>query len=491
MIINNLVTQYLKEGQRTLRIILLLILFSIVNMFAQNQSNIWYCGNGLGLDFNENCDPIVRTDGSLFGNEGCATISDKTTGELLFYTNSEAVWDANHDLMENGDMIPFGRSTTQVMIIQKPDFDSIYYIITADKKASGDGYLLHEIDMSLNNGLGGIAFKDSLFFPSPCTEKITAIKHENGIDIWLIGHQFSTNAFMAFLVTNAGIAPAVYSLIGKAHNDSIDDAIGEMKASPNGEKLAVVTYVSPNIELFDFNNATGEISNLITLTELGGFLSGFSLLYGLSFSSDNSKLYASVGISDDTPAKIIQYDISSNDSITINASRVDVFTTDTTNIGSLKLGPNRKIYVAKPSSSGGFNEYLGIINSPDSSGLQCNYIDKGLYCNGKYAFFGLNNSIEHDEFCDVVTGNTNIENHQNITFAPNPFNERTILKADVAIKNAQLLLFDNSGKLLRSYKSLNGYQFEVLRGELTSGLYFYSLTESNKLIQSEKFIIID
>ena len=47
---------------------------------SQKQANIWYFGNGGGLDFNNQCNPLVLTDGAIQGYEGCATISDKNTG---------------------------------------------------------------------------------------------------------------------------------------------------------------------------------------------------------------------------------------------------------------------------------------------------------------------------------------------------------------------------------------------------------------------------
>jgi hypothetical protein len=109
------------------------------------------------------------------------------------------------------------------------------------------------------------------------------------------------------------------------------DAIGEMKASPNGGKLSVVTFNSPHIELFDFNNSTGQVSNLVTIPEIGGSdsLGNACGLYGLSFSSDNSKLYVSQwqSINAGVSAKIIQFDISSNDSLNIINSRVNVYIT--------------------------------------------------------------------------------------------------------------------------------------------------------------------
>ena len=48
-----------------------------------------------------------------------------------------------------------------------------------------------------------MAFKDSILYPSPVTEKLAAIRHSNGIDIWIIGHEYNSNKYLSFLVTAA------------------------------------------------------------------------------------------------------------------------------------------------------------------------------------------------------------------------------------------------------------------------------------------------
>jgi hypothetical protein len=383
---------------RFLTIALLFLSFSAV---AQKQANVWYFGNdGAGLDFN-NCGPAVLTDGKIDGFEGVTTISDKNTGQVLFCTNSDRAWDRNGDTIPNSHFVDNGSTITQVLVIEQPGSDSLYYIITSEVQAfSGEGYRFHAVDMSLNGGLGGIAFKDSVLYPSPVTEKLTAIKHANGTDIWIVGHEYNSNKFLAFLVTSAGIDTSpVVSSIGKVVSDPSNlDPIGEIKASPDGSKLAMVTLFHPDIELYDFDNATGQLSNLITLPEPGAYngMGSSSGLYGLSFSSSSKMLYASEWVSPPgVDGKLIQYDISSNDSATINNSRVNIFTSASKSLYSLKLAPDRKIYVAQNVVSG----YLGVINDPDSPGMSCNYIDSGIYLNGKHSGWGLNNLMEYGTYC--------------------------------------------------------------------------------------------
>ncbi len=474
--------------------LLLAIFVLLLNLsYGQNEANIWYFGNGAGLDFNNGCTPTVLTDGAINGFEGCATISDKRSGQLLFYTNSAFVWNRNHNLMPNGNLITNGNTISQVTIVQKPGFDLVYYIVTSEVQGfSGQGYRFHEVDMSLNAGLGGLTFKDSLLYPTPVTEKIIPIRHANGTDIWLVGHRYNSNQFLSFLLTSSGInTTPVISALGKVHFDnSFTDAVGEMKASPNASKLALVTLVKPNIELFDFDNSTGQVSNLITIPEAGAYdsLGNASGLYGLSFSPDNSKLYVSQWLSPSAGvlAKIIQFDISSNDSALINNSRVYVFTSSTKNLYSLKLAPDRKIYVGQNQS----NPYLGVINYPDSSGSNCDYTDLGIYLNGKFSSWGLNNLMEYGDYCNIVSNHEKIEDYK-LTFSPNPFSAQTLIETNIPLNNATLTILNSIGQTVAQIKNINGQTISFSRGDLASGLYFAKLTEDSKTVAITEIIIVD
>lgn len=468
---------------------LILSIFVLTQTFSysQKQANVWYFGNGAGLDFNDGCNPTVLTDGAINGFEGCASISDKYSGQVLFYTNSAFVWNRNHNVMPNGNLISNGNTISQVTIIQKPGFDSIYYIITAEiQGSSGQGYRFHQVDMSLNGGLGGLTFKDSLLYFSPVTEKIIPVQHYNGTDIWLIGHRYNSNEFLAFLLSSTGISTTpVISAIGKVHFDnSTADAVGELKASPNSSKLAVVTLVNPNIELFDFDNSTGMVSNLITIPENGGFNAqgNASGLYGLSFSPDNSKLYASQWLSPSAgiSAKIIQYDISSNDSAMIQQSRVNIFTSTSKNLYCLKLAPDRKIYVGQNQSS----PFLGVINDPDSSGLSCNYIDQGIYLNGKTSSWGLNNLMEYASYCEVVSNNHLLEEHE-VKLYPNPISTHINIQIPDD-EELTIILLDLLGQKILEQRFTKSVTIDT--EHISAGVYIYQLLNNSVRIENGRIL---
>jgi hypothetical protein len=466
-----------------------------ISLCAQKQGNIWYFGNsGAGLDFNDGCDPTVLTDGGTFaGFEGCATISDNLSGQLQFYTNSENVWNRNHQVIPNSDLIPSGSSITQVLIVRKPGSTSAYYIITCEVQgSSGEGLRFHGVDMNMNAGLGGMAFKDSSLFAAPVTEKITAVRHSNGVDLWLIAHQYNSTNYLCFLLNSSGIQTTpVISSIGKVHYNSLGfDAIGELKASPDGTRLAAVTMNKPNIELFGFNASTGQISNLITLPENGGYsVSGNSSgIYGLSFSPNSKMLYVSkwIGAAPGIPTQIIQYNVSSNDSATINNTRVNVYSTMVKNLYSLQLAPNKKIYVAQNQAS----MYLGVIHYPDSSGLSCMYVDNGIYLNGSTSGWGLNNLMEYGNYCESPSiGMNETQKSAKLSIRPNPFSEYTDLHFDQAESNVKVILSDVRGRVLRSLDHISGTQLRIEKQDLVSGFYFLQVYRGKELIAMEKLII--
>src|SRR5690606_40020309 len=104
---------------------------------------------------------------------------------------------------------------THGITVPLPGSDSLWYIFHPDQFHSGDpgrdtiGALYFSIvDMSLNSGLGGVVMKNQLLL-LPSTEKVTAVRHCNGVDWWIVGHEATpqgSNRFFSFLLSSAGIS---------------------------------------------------------------------------------------------------------------------------------------------------------------------------------------------------------------------------------------------------------------------------------------------
>ena len=370
------------------------ILFSFLNLHAQKETWHWYFGNKAGIDFSSGS-PIADTNGNLIALEGVSSISD-TAGNLLFYTNGMDVWNKTHQIMDNGSGLMGHQSSTQSSIVVKqPDNDSIYYIFTLDAKESYDnlthkGFRYSIVNTKLNSGLGKVILKN-IWIADSTSEHITAIKHCNRKDMWLVVANAYNNKYRSFLLSSTGLNTAPFiSPIGVFPINLISSR-GYMKASPNGEKIAITHNIninSLNLELFDFDNSTGILSTPIAVMfdNLNSVERG---AYGVEFSPNQKYLYVSYWSEGMANGYIYQYDISFNDSASISQSAVQLYWNQTVNTnlppsGALQLASDKKIYIAFKNYS-----YIGVINAPDSAGFACNFVKNGVFLNGKASGYGL------------------------------------------------------------------------------------------------------
>ena len=355
--------------------------------YGQNEGNVWYFGSKAGISFNGSA-PKPLTDGALSTLEGCATISDKK-GNLLFYTDGVKVFNRNHKTMPNGTNLAGDPSSTQSgIIVPKPLYPNIYYVFTVDKEAQPKGLQYSEIDMTMDGGLGDVKVKNQPVL-SPVAEKLTAVQHENKIDIWVICHEWKSDVFLAYLVTENGVsATPVKSKIGTVHTGNTLNTIGYLKVSPGGNKLAsVIKSTDGAVELFDFDNRTGTITSAKHLGNYGN-------PYGVEFSPDNSKLY----ITCYTKQELLQFDISAGNAADIAATKTLIHTSVNT-ISALQLAPDGKIYVSRNGSS-----KMGVIKNPNLKGINCNYADEGFSLGTRTCNAGLPTFIQ--SFFTPVTGFT-------------------------------------------------------------------------------------
>ncbi|MBL7931570.1 MAG: hypothetical protein JNL60_06705, partial [Bacteroidia bacterium] len=337
------------------------LMLYLADVRAQNQCAQWYFGQNGGLNFLTN--PPTSQTGSLITQEGCASVAN-AAGSLLFYTDGITIYDATHATMANGSGLWGHSSSTQAaVIVKQPGNSNIYFVFTTDAQGFSNGLCYSVVDMNLAAGLGSVTIKN-VQLTTPVSEKLASVRHCNGVDIWAVAHDYNSNVFRAYLVTSTGVnTTAVTSTVGS--NASI---AGAMKFSPNGQKLGMAIYPS-SYELFDFDASTGIVSNVISLTGMGG--------YGCEFSPDGTKLYGS------TPGKIGQWDICAGSATAIAASFYSV--TASSNWG-LQLGQDGYIYVSRLQTSS-----LGIIYSPNSLGSAMNYTDAALSISPNQCRLGLPN----------------------------------------------------------------------------------------------------
>jgi len=459
-------------------------------MLAQMHGHNWQFSDNKGLKF-DGCTPVVITGAcnSLAG-EGSSAVSDNS-GQLLFYTNSDKVWDKFHNVMPNGTIMNSSGSLSQVLIVKKPLSSSVYYIITTMIQGSGSSLRYHIVDMNLNSGLGDVLSANNTLNTATVTEQVAATYHSNGTDIWVMVHEYGTNNFLAYLVTASGIsASPVVSSIGPSHVacTSNFNARGEIKFSPNGAKLAfngngVGTNNATNILcILDFNTTNGILSNPLDLPFCRGE-------FGLSFSPDNTKLYGGTWKAFSFTAgsynHLYQFDLSSNTPSVIVNTRVILDSANNT-YGSIKIGPDGKVYVARSGTN-----YLGVINSPNFAGVACNYVANGINL-GSMCKFGLNNYIEYINYCnDMPTGTNDLSLYKSeVMVYPNPFSFTTIIESENSNNLLNdLVIYNINGQTVKTINNINSNKVEIKRENLLSGIYFYKITSKENVLYSGKLVI--
>jgi gliding motility-associated-like protein len=365
------------------RFIVILLSFIFQQSFGQ-QNNIWYFGKRAGLNFNAST-PVVLHNSIMDADEGSASICDNS-GNLLFYTNGVTVYNRNHQVMLNGSGLLGNLSAVQsAIIIPMPGTVSRYYIFTTDaiENNFANGYNYSIVDMSRDNGKGEVVVKNVLLSAS-CTERMAAVRHADGLSVWLLTNERNSNVFKAWLVGCNGIqATAVTSAAGVVLNGYELMNTGMMKASPDGKQLCQTHFpffdegvVNANFfQLFDFDNLTGDISNARTITPPNvqitscEYSSNSKLLY---LSRPYDKAIDQVEATLATPAAIV-------------ASRISISTGNATFYG-IQLAPDQKIYLSQPAN------FLGAINNPNVKGSGCNFQKEQIDVNGStgsIAYAGL------------------------------------------------------------------------------------------------------
>jgi hypothetical protein len=267
-------------------------------------------------------------------------------------------------------------STQSAIIVPRPGTTTQYYIFTVDAYGWANKVRWTIVDMSLNGGIGGILslatknqkmpFAVGVSEPVAYAEKITAVPKSGGIGFWLIAHaaqETSTKGnFVVWDISCNGIGNGVYQAIGtpivsfgcSGPTCYDGNTLGYMKASRNNDKVACANQGQQFVEVFDFDNTKGILSNNCKSTNVFPGNSGNNgKPYGVEFSTTGRYVY----VSDYWGKSIYRYDLSTSNvsTATLSAPLVipvpisgnnDASTPTYYTIGALQMGPNGIMYGA-------------------------------------------------------------------------------------------------------------------------------------------------
>lgn len=469
-----------------------LLLFALcgTGLFAQHENDKWYFGNNAGLDFSSG-NPVSISGGQTSVYEGTAVASEETTGNLLFYTDGISVWNSNHQQMTNGFGLNGHTSSTQsALIVRKPSTNQYYIFTTGAAVGYFGGYnglCVSIVDMSLNSGLGDVTTKNQVLL-TQSTEKLVAVRHPHCDSYWVIAHGWNSDAFYTYPVSSLGIGSTIISNTGSIHQDvgsgNNSEAIGYMRASNNGTKLALTTFINMNtVELFDFNPQGGIVSNGVVIdTYPVSYNTG---PYGLCFSPDGTRLYVSNNSIANSNA-LYQYDLTLSSASAIGASQTLIASTSVTGLrySALQLGPDGKIYMAKYTSN-----TLDVINNPNALGAACGYVSGAIAFSSGSPSYGLPN------FAGTVCGKvsaieSNSDEQAGLHIFPNPGNEKITVSVPHfhAGDKPELIIYDIAGRIVFS-QVLNTAVTEIFTGFLSEGIYQCSVFSEGQIMGSGRLVI--
>lgn len=301
----------------------------------------------------------------------------------MFYTNGCAIVGASDEVLKNGDSLNLG-NVYDVKCAQEGYYTSGYQsvIVLPTPHSIDEYYLFHKkiiytynpfdikvdklyyskVNMGQNNSNGAVVEKNIEIMSDDISYgQLTAVKHANGKDWWLVTPKDDSNTFYFFLFTKDGIVDTLIQTIGTKPPVNASGGI-QMVFSPDGSKM-FRTNPQKAVMVYDFDRSLGQFTGFNTIeVDYKNYPDAVTTWCGVS---PNSRyLYVT------TALYVFQFDLWSAD---ISGSQQVVAEWDGfkdpigTTFGPCQLGPDCKMYIATIDS-----KYYHVINNPDEPGLACN-----------------------------------------------------------------------------------------------------------------------
>jgi hypothetical protein len=488
-----------------------LLFFDNNYVFGQGYNHVWLHGEVNILDtfttstkarmlINANNDTILGEQRIMPFSSTQATISDNTSN-FLFASNGCFIMDASGDTMQNGAglnpglfadsycfptsglpmsganlIIPYpGDSTKYVLIHQVGDFNN-------NLAASELFYTV--IDMTLNNGLGGVVpnQKNVIAFTGTMSWGLAACKHGNGRDWWIVAFEDNANIIHKCLFTNLGLTVYPAQIINNMPPPTYGNA-GQPCFSPDGTKLAYKqgrggTQAFHDVRIFSFDRCTGNLDSI------GYTIRNNDFGFGLSFSSSSQYLYYSSG------GKIYQIDtnnpnIASTDTMVALNDGYCYPPGGCTNFWLMYLAANGKIYI----TSGGGVIDLHQILYPDLPDTSCGVRQHSI----RMPCYTVRGGINHPNYylgadtastCDTLNVGLEERGHDfKFSLSPNPTSDGYIKLVYLLPqnKNGVFEIYNITGQLVFEMNLPPWSTLQFVRlPELSGGVYTCVVRSGNE-----------
>lgn len=443
-----------------------------------------------------------------------SNICDSVTGDIVLSTTGMILYNAQGDIIENGDhlqptkaynhnsppilpltqgslILPKGTNGEYYVFIPtvSDSLYDIYWTASNSIKAPFDLLQYNVVDMKLNGGSGKVVVKNKVLLQNIELSKVMmqACKHSNGRDWWLLKHGSGQNTIYRFLVTKDSIyGPYLQTFAQPIWGYS--DLHGQIAFSKDGKKYAAVMGSHSKLFMADFDRCSGELSNpkvfnipidSTTMPYWDNQHSFDSLGNGVCFSNNGNYLYLSKSFN------IYQFEYGQPDSSLAWYRVKHGF--DTTQMSfeyydQLYRAPNNRIYIGK---WGGSLTQFSTIDNPDNKGVACGFCRKCFRIDTAQG--GLTsppNMPDYDLGADMSSicwplANVDIQKEKVVVIYPNPASSFLIIESVSLNKQInELSIFNLLGEEVwsRKFKTTNSrYQIDV--SHFKKGIYLLKVNE--------------
>ncbi len=491
--------------------------FSVLSGFSQKEDYVWLLGDNFPpdsiaatslIDFNNVPleKKLLYEFVGFFGTN--ANISDPG-GNLLLYTNGVHLYNAQHEIVENGeefqpsDTWSFGYPAIQGgMLFPYPGHPGRFIFPLCDEvffqyngwTTVGCSPLTYSV-IDLNIGQGVVTEKKTALTTDTLQMgQLSGVQHGNGRDWWLVSAPTDgTNRFHKFLVSPEGITLHDVQYVGETFNPGL----GQVAVSPDGEMIAYYNWfgiigvdTDLSVDLYDFDRCSGQLSNHLQMVFEDDGATG-----GIAFSPNSKILYVSDRF------EIYQFDLEAPD---IMASRTVVAVQDgfldewgqPSTFSLMKLAPDGKIYIAATTLG---TRYMHVIEQPDLLGPACD-VQQHSFLLPTYN----NRSLPHHPVfrlgtvegspCDTIVYTATSETGDGPAFKVFPNPTSGTVSVEYALpsgQNAEWVLSDALGReVWREILPADTGSHSIVLVGMGEGLYIYRVVANGQWLAGGKLLLV-
>lgn len=473
------------------------------NTFAQFSSKVWCFGDSAGINFTNSSSPTLFTS-TRISRGSCNSIAD-SAGNLLFYTGTfylplwaagyldlTAIYNSQDTVMEGGDSI-LGRSWyRELAIIPYPGHSNLFYTFSIGV-TSQFGLAYSVVDLNQNNGLGKVISKNNYLNNLDATDCLTAIKHGNGRDWWIISRVSDTanNDFYVYLVTPDTISLMNIQTIGTLSTVNLF----RIEPSDDGSILSCIDSRGL-IENIGFDRCSGLLYNPVIFQNETASAT-IPWYFSNQLSPNKSKLYIQQITQGPLyqDAYLIQIDLNTMVKDTLHHF---VYPEGP---GMMELAPDGKIYLSVTQENPNafpfpypdsvhtiVNENLSVINFPDSAGVACDFQPYSFYLGGNRTYYGLPNNPHYElgpligSICDSLSvGLSKPTPVWDYKLFPNPCYNKTNLEVNTSRNiTGSYQVFTATGIEITKQIKLESFNSIDLSNQAT-GVYFVRISQIDKV----------